>query len=223
MTPARSASGTESAAQRRAPPRPPARACRRRSTASSTAASGMPNTCPPRSTSSTSSSASASGSTSDDLRSLARLAATPRSSRRTTPRSASRRRGRHRGRRARSPRGRREARLCEHVREGASSRRASSTSRGTPRPSSATTISTRPPRCSARSSIVARAGLPACPRSSALSIPWPIALRSRWTSGSDRLSRMTRSSSVSPPLTTSSTSLPSAAPMSRTARVQRAR
>ena len=87
-----------------------------------------------------------------------------------------------------------------------------------PRPSSATVTSTMLPRCSARSSRRPRAGLPARSRTSGGSIPWPIALRSRWTSGSERPSRIARSSSVSAPTTTSSTSLPLSTARSRTAR-----
>jgi hypothetical protein len=88
----------------------------------------------------------------------------------------------------------------------------------TPRPSSETVISTRPPRGTARSSMRPQAGLPACSRSPGGSIPWITELRSRWVSGSDRLSRITRSSSVSAPTTVNSTSRPIDRARSRMAR-----
>ena len=49
-------------------------------------------------------------------------------------------------------------------------------------------------------------------------MPWAMALRRMWTSGSVSPSRMARSSSVSAPRTTSSTCLPVSAARSRTAR-----
>ena len=49
-------------------------------------------------------------------------------------------------------------------------------------------------------------------------MPWLTAFRSRWVSGSARLSRIARSSSVSPPVTVNSTCLPAAWAMSRIAR-----
>ena len=97
-------------------------------------------------------------------------------------------------------------------------RASASVSSEMPRPSSETVTSTMLPRCSARSSRRPRAGLPARSRSSGGSIPWPTALRSRWTSGSERPSRIARSSSVSAPTTTSSTCLPVSPARSRTAR-----
>ena len=97
-------------------------------------------------------------------------------------------------------------------------RPSASASSETPRPSSATVISTSAPRCSARSSSRPPLGLPRRTRSSGASMPCAIALRSRWIRISGSPSRMARSSSVSAPSTTSSTSLPVSAARSRTAR-----
>lgn len=68
---------------------------------------------------------------------------------------------------------------------------------------------------------VPRAGLPLATRTSAGSMPWSIALRTRWVSGSPIFSTTDLSSSVSSPATTSAMSLPSSRATSCTTRWKR--
>ncbi|OPZ59520.1 MAG: hypothetical protein BWY87_00962 [Deltaproteobacteria bacterium ADurb.Bin510] len=90
-----------------------------------------------------------------------------------------------------------------------------------PLPSSRTLTSTLEPACSAESSMVPPAGLPAEMRASGLSMPWSRLLRIRCTSGSPSFSSTVLSSSVSPPRVLNSISLPSSAERSRTRRLKR--
>ena len=90
-----------------------------------------------------------------------------------------------------------------------------------PRPSSATSTMMRPSAWRAVTRIWPRSGLPAAIRSAAGSIPWSSALRTRWAIGSPISSSSERSSSVSRPSRTRSTSLPSCAERSRTSRGKR--
>ena len=79
-----------------------------------------------------------------------------------------------------------------------------------PRPSSATRITTRPDWGDASSRSVPSSGLPARARSSGDSMPCTIALVTRWSSGSPSRSSTALSSGVSPPDCSSRTRFPSA-------------
>ena len=91
----------------------------------------------------------------------------------------------------------------------------------TPRPSSRTSITTPLPAWRAETVSRPRGGLPAATRSSGGSRPWSRALRTRWTSGSPIASTTVRSSSVSWPTSSRSTSLPRRDARSRTSRGSR--
>ena len=91
----------------------------------------------------------------------------------------------------------------------------------TPRPSSRTSITTPLPAWRAETVSRPRGGLPAATRSSGGSRPWSSALRTRWTSGSPIASTTVRSSSVSWPTSSRSTSLPRRDARSRTSRGSR--
>ncbi len=94
-------------------------------------------------------------------------------------------------------------------------------SRSRPPPSSLTWITMLPESWYALSATVPCAGLPRAARTSGASMPWSIALRTRCISGSPIFSTTVLSSSVSSPLTFSSTSLPSSRATSCTTRLKR--
>ncbi len=87
-----------------------------------------------------------------------------------------------------------------------------------PAPSSAISMTTWPDSWYARRVSVPRRGLPAASRASGVSMPWSTELRTTWVSGSLTASSRVRSSSVSRPCMTRSTSLPHWADRSRTTR-----
>ena len=89
---------------------------------------------------------------------------------------------------------------------------------GMPPPSSLTSTTTPPESWRAVRRTVPQAGLPARWRRSGASMPWSTALRSRWRMGSPRRSMIWRSSSISVPATTHSTSRPMELARSRTMR-----
>ncbi|MNY37148.1 hypothetical protein D3C86_1716860 [compost metagenome] len=90
-----------------------------------------------------------------------------------------------------------------------------------PFPSSAISMTMRPERCRAARRTVPSAGLPAASRSSGLSSPWSMALRSMWVIGSARRSTTVLSTSVSSPDVTRRTRLPVISATSRTRRGMR--
>ena len=90
-----------------------------------------------------------------------------------------------------------------------------------PPPSSLIEMMTLLPRCEADSRTVAISGLPRRSRTSAGSIPWSMALRTRCTSGSPSSSIIRLSSSVFSPAIWRVTLLPSSLAMSRTDRLNR--
>ena len=94
-------------------------------------------------------------------------------------------------------------------------------SRSRPWPSSATSMTIRPPRWAAEMRTRPSGGLPSAIRRSGLSRPWSTALRTMWVSGSVSRSMTVRSTSVDSPSTTSRTRLPVAASASRTSRAMR--
>ncbi len=87
-----------------------------------------------------------------------------------------------------------------------------------PPPSSSTTTAMRVPRGSTRTQSLPVSFLPAARRTSGISMPWSMALRTRCCSGSFSASRMRRSSRTSPPVMNSSTCLPRRELTSRTVR-----
>ena len=84
-----------------------------------------------------------------------------------------------------------------------------------PAPSSDTSITMRPDRCSAASRTTPSAGLPIATRFSGVSSPWSMALRIICVSGSLRCSMTVLSTSVASPSVTSRTCLPVIAASSR--------
>ena len=94
-------------------------------------------------------------------------------------------------------------------------------SRRRPRPSSLTSITMLPPSWQALICSRPVVPLPAAMRSAGNSMPWSRLLRTRCISGSAISSTMLLSSSVSPPVTTNSISLPSCLLVSRTTRWKR--
>ena len=92
-------------------------------------------------------------------------------------------------------------------------------SRLRPRPSSFSSTITLPPCWKAESITRPERGLPPFSRSAGPSTPWSTALRTMCTSGSAMASTMLRSSSVSSPSVTNSTTLPAFSATSRTRRV----
>ncbi len=92
-----------------------------------------------------------------------------------------------------------------------------------PRPSSFTSITTRPRSWYARTETRPVSGLPSTARPFGSSSPWSRALRSMWVIGSASDSMIERSSSTSPPEVSSSTFLPSFWAMSRTRRGMRSK
>ncbi|OIQ81328.1 hypothetical protein GALL_369110 [mine drainage metagenome] len=87
-----------------------------------------------------------------------------------------------------------------------------------PAPSSATSMVTCPPSWKALSVRIPSAGFPFEIRTSGVSMPWSMELRTKWVSGSLIASRMVLSSSVSRPSMTNLACRPQASPRSRTTR-----
>ena len=94
-------------------------------------------------------------------------------------------------------------------------------SRFRPRPSSLTSMTMWPPWCEAARVMVPVSSLPACARTSGISRPWSIELRTRCTSGSAMRSIRPLSSSVPSPMVRRRTCLPRRADRSRTRRGKR--